>query len=140
MRSGSSSDVFVLECSFVYTSNNYLLVFTLQFNVLSAFQSDEWTANPDDYLDTIFSLNSDFLSELDELQNMQMDTTPPQWTSPQTLDRTSPLSSVTTESECDFMSTGGSMNLSNEPIMANEQHYVSSSASDSGLSSDNVET
>lgn len=60
---------------------------------------------------------------------------------PETFDRMSPLSSSGTESEIDVDCSiiKPITNLMDEPILSPPHHYISSSSSDSGLSSDNID-
>lgn len=103
--------------------------------VLPSPQSDEWTSTQNDLLDSIYSLDNDFFNDLDNLEDIKMgdsflqpltnDTTP-----------TSPLSS-TAESDFDI---DRKPSMSYNDLLSNpDLNYMSSSASDSGLSSDNVD-
>lgn len=94
------------------------------------FQSDDWT------LDSIFSLNDDFLRDLNELDAGALAPI-----SSQAYDSMSPLS-IGTESEIDqdiIRGNGMANNLTEGPILSPPQNYISSSSSDSGLSSDNID-
>lgn len=87
-------------------------------------------------MDSIYSLDNDFFKDLDEdlkdikmnenfLQPLTSDTTP-----------TSPLSST---AESDFEIDRKPIMNYNDLLSSPELNYLSSSASDSGLSSDNVD-
>lgn len=95
-------------------------------------QSDEWASTQTDLLDSIYPLDNDFFNDLDDLKDIKMnenflltrDHTP-----------TSPLSSST---ESDFDIDRKPLNV-NDFFSNPEGNYLSSSASDSGLSSDHVD-
>ena len=112
-------------------------------------QSDEWTANPDELLDSFFSLNGDFLKELDESENIHFNELPIE-------PRLSPVPSSSVEPEFHGFLDGTLNNITYDVVNdknndvsqyinncassnSNDHATLSSSSSDSGLSSDNME-
>lgn len=109
------------------TSNNF---FSFAFDCIFV-QSDDWT------LDSIFALNNDFLQELSELGSGKFE-------EPNSLsDRLSPFSTGTeSENDHDFLSsqTSSLSTTMDTPMLSPHPNYsISSSSSDSGLSSDNID-
>lgn len=109
-------------------------------------QSDSWSASPEDLLDSFFSINGDFLKELDDSENIHFNEIPPPAlpTVPIPDARISPVSSV----ESDFPGFLDAGNANGDLIhdvsqyvnfVNNEPVPECSSSSDSGLSSDNME-
>lgn len=98
-------------------------------------QSDEWTSTQNDLLDSIYSLDNDFFNDLDDLKDIKM-----------TDDFLSPLTNETTPTSPLSSTAESDLDIDRKPILnyndflSNpDMSYLSSSASDSGLSSDHVD-
>lgn len=116
-----------------HAKNLSLFQFNLKKKNECFLQSDDWT------LDSIFPLNDDFLNDINEFNSMQFDVDS---LITSANDRHSPFSSGTeSEMDHDFLSTQGSTlsTTSETPMLSPQQNCISSSASDSGLSSDNID-
>jgi len=100
-----------------------------QFNLADVDSNDMKLENDDWNIDSIFPLNNDFLNDFNDLADMNMDTN---WTD--AYDYMSSPISTGTESENDH-----EVKFNVNQMLSPPQNLVSSSSSDSGLSSDHVE-
>lgn len=95
--------------------------------VCELIQNDDWN------IDTIFPLNNDFLNEFNDLADINMDAN---WADAYDY-MSSPTTSTGTESENDHDMLG--MKPVANQMLSPPQNLISSSSSDSGLSSDHVD-
>lgn len=87
-------------------------------------QNEDWN------IDSIFPLNNDFLNDFNDLGDINLDT---KWAD--AYDYMSSPTSTGTESENDMLD----MKSSVSQMLSPPQNLISSSSSDSGLSSDHIE-
>lgn len=111
---------------------------------LIEFQAEGWSASPDDLIDSFLSINGDFLKELDDSQNIQFDEI--QSHSNSTVASSPPISLVpSVDSDFHgFVETSATAAQQkqfdvSEFINFSKNEPMSSSSSDSGLSSDNMD-
>lgn len=101
-------------------------------------QSDTWATSPDDLIDSFFSINGDFLKELDDSQNIHFNELSTNLSSIET--RISPVPSVEPEFH-GFLDTSGTNDdspihdVSQYVNFAKDEPILSCSSSDSGRSS-----
>lgn len=93
----------------------------------------DYVKNDDWNIDTIFPLNNDFLNEFNDLADINMDAN---WADAYDY-MSSPTTSTGTESENDHDMLG--MKPISNQMLSPPQNLISSSSSDSGLSSDHVD-
>lgn len=148
---------------FVHCVNTNAIMLTKLCFITFVQQTDGWSASPDDLLDSFLSINGDFLKELDDSQNIQFNaiseanaasSSSSTSSSPPTVssgDKNNILGHALADVN-DFQSyTNSSSNINNVENGAqidlseyvnfggSDEPNMSSSSSDSGLSSDNME-